>query len=179
VRPISTAPAVRSRATIGASRVAGGVSSSAEIYDPKTGSFTETGRLLSARCKHTAGVLPDGRVLVAGGSDSRGWNGNLSSVEIYDPRTGKFTAASPLNDSRFKLPDEAVRLADGRILIAGGSKEVEVFDPARGKFLVASGEMADARHYMSETKLSDGRVLLTGGYPNNDQATAQSWIYEP
>ena len=158
---------------------AGGVSPSAELYNPKTRTFAETGALATARCKHTAGLLPDGRVLIAGGSDSRGWNGNLNSAEIYDPRTGKFTAASPLNDSRFKLPDEAVQLPSGKLLVAGGSKEVEVYDPASGKFSVAAGEMTDARHYMSATKLKDGSVLLAGGYPNNDQATAQAWIYRP
>ena len=104
---------------------AGNVISGAEVYDPKSGAFAETGTLGSARCKHTAGRLPDGRVLIAGGSDSRGWKGNLNSAEIYDPRTGKFTATSPLNDSRFKLPDEAVQLASGKLLIAGGSKRVE------------------------------------------------------
>ena len=61
----------------------------------------------------------------------------------------------------------------GNLLIAGGSKEVEVFDPAQGKFLVAAGEMNDARHFLSETRLKDGSVLLAGGYPNNDQATAR------
>jgi hypothetical protein len=163
--------------------IAGGygdrVEADAELYDPKTGTFAQTASLVVARCKHTAGLLPDGRVLIAGGSDSRGWNGNLSSAEIYDPLTGKFAPASPLNDSRFKLPDEAVQLASGNLLIAGGSKEVEVFDPAQGKFLVAAGEMNDARHFMSETRLKDGSVLLAGGYPNNDQATAQAWIYRP
>ena len=158
---------------------AGGVTSSAELYDPKTGSFTDTGSMTTPRCKHTAGLLPDGRVLIAGGSDNRGWNGNLSSAEIYDPKTGKFTPASSLNDSRFKLPDEAVRLSSGELLIAGGSKHVEIFDPVSGRFLVATGEMADARHYMSETKLKDGSVLMAGGYPNNDQATSQAWIYKP
>ncbi len=163
--------------------IAGGygdsVSSSAEIYDPKAGSFTETGSLHTARCKHTAGLLPDGRVLIAGGSDSRGWNGNLNSVEIYDPKDGKFTAASSLNNSRFKLPDEAVRLSSGKLLVAGGSKDVEVYDPATGRFLVAQGQISDAWHFMSETRLKDGRVLLAGGYPNNDQATAEAWLYKP
>jgi WD40 repeat protein len=158
---------------------AGGVASSAELYDPKTGTFTETGSLGIARCKHTAGLLPDGRVLIAGGSDSRGWSGNLSSAEIYDPRTGKFTTASSMNDSRFKLPDEAVQLTSGKLLVAGGSREVEVYDPVTGKFGVATGQMNDKWHYMSETKLGDGSVLLAGGYPNNDQATALAWIYRP
>jgi hypothetical protein len=158
---------------------AGDVTSSADIYDPKTGAFTETGSMGIARCKHTAGLLPDGRVLIAGGSDNRGWRGNLASAEIYDPHTGKFTAAASLNDSRFKLPDEAVRLASGRLLIAGGSKEVEVYDPASGKFLVASGQISDAWHFLSETKLRDGSVLLAGGYPNPDLSTAKAWIYRP
>ncbi|HWW13560.1 MAG TPA: kelch repeat-containing protein [Candidatus Dormibacteraeota bacterium] len=158
---------------------AGSVFSSAELYDPKAGTFAETAGLSTARCKHTAGLLPDGRVLIAGGSDSRGWSGNLSSAEIYDPHTGKFTAATSMNDTRFKLPDEAVQLVSGRLLIAGGSREVEVFDPASGKFLVVPGQMNDKWHYMSETKLRDGSVLLAGGYPNNDQATAQAWIYRP
>jgi hypothetical protein len=158
---------------------AGGVSSSAELYDPKTGAFTETGGLGTARCKHTAGLLPDGRALIAGGSDSRGWNGNLSSAEIYDPHAGKFTTIASMNDSRFKLPDEAVQLPSGRLLVAGGSTEVEVFDPASGKFLLATGLMNQPWHFMSETKLRDGSVLLAGGYPNNDQATAQAWIYRP
>ncbi len=158
---------------------AGGVTSSVELYDPRAGTFTETGSLNTARCKHTAGLLPDGRVLIAGGSDSRGWNGNLNSAETYDPHAGKFAATSPLNDGRFKLPDEAVRLASGKLLIAGGSGEVEVFDPVSGKFLVAAGQMNDKWHYLSETKLRDGSVLLAGGYANSDQATAQSWIYRP
>jgi len=157
----------------------GGLIAAAELYDPKTGTFSQTGNLITARHKHTAGLLPDGRVLIAGGSDERDWHGTMSSAEIYDPRTGKFTATSPLNDSRFKLPNESVLLASGKLLVAGGSREVEIFDPASGKFLLAAGQMNDERHFMTETKLRDGSVLLAGGYPNNDQATPQTWIYRP
>ncbi len=103
----------------------------------------------------------------------------MSSAEIYDPHTGRFTATSPMNDSRFKLPDEAVQLASGQLLITGGSKQVEVYNPETGKFLLASGQLSDAWHFTSETRLKDGKVLLTGGYPNNDQATTQTWIYRP
>lgn len=155
------------------------VTASAELYDPATRQFVVTGSLLTARHKHSAGLLPDGRVLIAGGSDDRDWHGKMNSAEIYDPRTGRFSSTSPLNDSRFKLPEQAAQLDSGQILIAGGSKKVEVYDPASGKFLVAAGQMTDARHFMTETKLKDGSVLLTGGYPNNDQATAETWIYHP
>jgi len=163
--------------------IAGGrgdnVTATAELYDPKTKQFIQTGSLLTARYKHTAGLLPDGRVLIAGGSDERDWSGSLNSAEIYDPRTGKFTATSPLNDSRFKLPDEAVQLTSGQLLIAGGSKQVEIYNPTTGKFLLASGQLSDRWHFMTETRLKDGRVLLTGGYPNNDRATNEAWIYKP
>jgi WD40 repeat protein len=156
-----------------------GVEAGAELYDPKSGAFTATGNMGTARCKHTAGLLPDGRVLIAGGSDTRGWDRNLNTAETYDPRTAKFKPASPLNDARFKLPDEAVQLPSGRLLVAGGSKEAEIFDPAVGKFVAVAGQMNDRWHYMSETKLRDGSVLLAGGYPNSDQATGQTWIYRP
>ena len=163
--------------------IAGGrgevVNASAELYDPKSARFTLTGDMATARYKHTSGLLPDGRVLVAGGSDERDWSGKLASAETYDPQTGKFTAAQSLKGVRYKLPDSAVQLASGRLLIAGGSKEVEVFDPASGKFSVASGEMTDARHFMTETAMKDGGVLLAGGYPDGDLGTVQTWIYRP
>jgi hypothetical protein len=155
------------------------VTASAELYDPRTRRFTETGSLLTARYKHAAGLLPDGRVLIVGGSDDRDWRGAFRNAEIYDPHTGRFTATSSLNDSRFKLPEEAVQLASGQMVVSGGSKEVEIYDPKSGKFLVASGRMNDAWHYMSETGLRDGRVLIAGGYPDSDRATAQTWIYRP
>jgi hypothetical protein len=163
--------------------IAGGkgdsLTASAELYDPRTGLFTETGNLITARYKHTAGLLPDGRVLVAGGSDEHDWTGNLSSAEIYDPATGKFSQASAMNDARFKLPEAAAQLRDGKLLVAGGSTEAEIFDPATGKFLVVPGQMDAKWHYITETKLHDGNVLLAGGYADNDQPTAQTWIYRP
>jgi Kelch motif/Galactose oxidase, central domain len=151
----------------------------AELYDPRTKQFILTGSLLTARYKHTAGLLPDGRVLIAGGSDERDWGGSLNSAEIYDPRSGKFIATSPLNDGRFKLPEEAVQLASGQLLIAGGSKLVEIYNPATGKFLLTSGQLSERWHFMTETRLKDGEVLLTGGYANTDRATNETWIYRP
>jgi hypothetical protein len=163
--------------------IAGGkgesLTASAELYDPRTGTFTETGSLITARYKHTAGLLPGGRVLIAGGSNEHDWTGKLSSAEVYDPATGKFSQASAMNFARFKLPDTAVQLADGKLLVAGGSTEAEIFDPSSGKFVVVPGLMDDRWHYISETKLRDGSVLLAGGYPSDDHTTAQTWIYKP
>jgi len=163
--------------------IAGGrgdrVNASAELYDPKTKKFAPTGSLLAARYKHTAALLADGRVLIAGGSDERDWHGTFSSAEIYDPPSGHFTAAASLNDRRFKLPATAAQLSSGDILIAGGSKQVEVYDPRAGKFLLSSGQLSNDWHFMTETPLNDGQVLLAGGYADDDRATAQTWIFRP
>src|SRR5215469_4034632 len=139
----------------------------------------ETGSMATARYKHTAGLLPDGRVLVAGGSNDRDRNGTLSSAEVYDPGSGKFIATTSLHNARFNLPDTAVQLRSGQLLVAGGNPHAELYDGRTGKFTVVSSEMGDARHFMSETLLGDGRVLLAGGYAFTPEATARTWIYRP
>jgi hypothetical protein len=86
--------------------IAGGrgekVTASAELYEPKTKKFVQTGNMMMARYKHTAGLLADGRVVIAGGSDERDWDGTLRTAEIYDPHAGTFTAASSMAAARFQ-----------------------------------------------------------------------------
>lgn len=84
-----------------------------------------------------------------------------------------------MNDSRFKLPEEAVRLQSGELLVGGGNKDAELFDPPTTSFIRVPGQMTEARHFMTETLLQNGTVLFAGGYANNDVATAQTWIYQP
>lgn len=163
--------------------IAGGrgesVTATAELYDPQSRTFLQTGSMRTARYKHTAGLLLDGKVLVAGGSDDRDWKGLISSAEIYDPGSGQFVATSPLNDKRFKLPQDSVQLPKGRILVAGGSKSVEIYDETAKSFLPATGMMSDDWHFMTATLLKDGTALLTGGYADSDLATNRTWIYRP
>lgn len=146
--------------------------SSAEIYDPATNAFTATGDLLAARESHTATPLGNGKVLIAGGHRGRRPSVTIySSTEIYDPATGRFTAGPDMTRIRHK--HEAVLLADGRVLIAGGADErdgngayanAEIYDPVAGSFR-ATGNMNSARYKLQGTGvlLSNGKVLVAGG----------------
>ncbi|HEX7286913.1 MAG TPA: kelch repeat-containing protein [Candidatus Angelobacter sp.] len=171
--------------------VAGGVSrgsfpdqvvgAAAEIYDPVTGRFTPTGSLNTARHKVGAALLRNGKVLVAGGSDTYGWGEIFSSTEIYDPSTGRFSPGPEMKSRRFKLPDGVVELKDGRVLIAGGAERPEIYDVAAPVLATAAGSPLDGFFFSSATALADGRVLLFGGYGANPSAGAvkRAWIWEP
>ena len=73
---------------------------SAELYDPKTGTFSATGSMAAAREYHTATLLADGRVLIAGGGGDYTDRNFLASAEIYDPETGTFSATGSMAEAR-------------------------------------------------------------------------------
>ncbi len=96
--------------------------SSAELYDPATGTWAATGGLGTTRAFHTATLLPSGQVLVAGGTND-GLNG-LSSAELYDPATGTWTATGSLATAR--STHTATLLPSGQVLVAGGQNDGSV-----------------------------------------------------
>jgi hypothetical protein len=157
------------------------VEATAEIYDASTGRFTQTGSMEVARYKQGAALLPDGRVLVAGGSNEIGRQITYFSTEIFDPKTDKFSPGPRMRYPRFKLLSGVVGLNDGRILLAGGAERPEVYDPVRQSFTPLNGEPLDGFLFSTATLLRDGRVLLVDGYGHHpaDGAVNQALLWQP
>jgi hypothetical protein len=155
-------------------------SSATDIYDPTTHRFTASGNMIVPRDKFGAAVLSDGRVLIVGGQSGGAWGGQLTSTEIYDPGTGRFAPGPDLNMKRFKLSKAVVALKNGRILVAGGAEHPEVYDPVSRVFFPVAGTTMDGFLFSTATILSDGKVLLAGGYEKpGSSGVNHAWIYEP
>jgi len=161
---------------VGGSSGSGKVLSSAELYNLETSTFTSTSNADTIRYKHTAVLLQDGNVLIMGGSNQNDWTGKYNSAEIYNPKTATFTRIFDMNRKRFKLPDAAVLLANGNVLVGGGNRQIEIFDAQNQRFILG-GQLDNDYFYSVLTRLQNGRVLITGGYDPNIQPTDQAWLY--
>ena len=178
IRGMSTRRAAHTATLLGNGKVlvAGGFAgdknslASAEIFDPKTNTFSSASNMNFTRAGHSATVLPDGKVLVAGG-----YNGNyLDSAEIYDLNTGKFTPTGKMTMPRSE--HVAVLLDNGKVLLIGGvgtgwtfRAGAELYDPQTNTF-VKTGNMSAARESHTATLLKDGNVLITGGHQGRRSA---------
>lgn len=157
----------------------GEVRASAEVYDPAAGTWAATGEMTARRHKHAAAVLPDGRVLVIGGSDERDSRGRYRSAEIYDPVAGTFGSAGDMGAARYKIVSAVVRLQDGRLLVAGGAPGAEVFDPVGARFEPVGGDGTVDQSFAAAVLLDDGSVYVTGGYDPSIELTDQVLRYTP
>jgi hypothetical protein len=152
----------------------------AEIYDPRTGRFSPAGSMSVDREEDAATLLPDGRVLIAGGFSYLSGQ-YYSSAEMFDPSTNRFSPTGSMGTAR--SDDVAVLLPDGKVLVAGGNNaddsengvaSAELFDPTTGTF-TATGSMRLPRSFFTATLLSDGEVLVAGG----DGADPSCELYWP
>jgi alpha-tubulin suppressor-like RCC1 family protein len=140
--------------------------------------FTSTGDLLTARWNHSANLLSDGQVLVAGGENSSA----LASAELYDPATGLWSATvGTLGTAR--RSHTGTLLADGTILVVGGRSSgnsphssAERYDPSTGLWST-TGALSTARYSHSATRLADGTVLVVGGFQFSRLSTSE--LFDP
>ena len=150
----------------------------AERFDPATNKTTPTGPMVSRRTSVPATtLLPDGRVLVTGGSDRTGAGGGpLAAAELYDPRNNTWAAAAPMSSARFD--NTATLLPNGQVFVIGSEGTAERYDPASNRWLPAA-PMSRPRASHTATLLPDGRVLVSGGLISQALATATAEIYDP
>lgn len=147
--------------------------------------FCETGNMLTARRNHMVLALPNGKILLTGGTASADATEVLASAELYDPVAHTFSAtANPMSTPR---ADHTVTLLlNGKVLITGGftvggfsQASAELYDPATNTFTPVPGQMISPRAEHAATLLANGKVLITGGNDQNGNTLASAEIYDP
>jgi hypothetical protein len=150
------------------------------------GEWNITGGLITARAGHTATLLPNGQVLVAGGIDGSSSN-RLTRAELYDPATGMWFVTGSLATGR--QSHSATLLPNGEVLVAGGIQSVsiqgvitwtataELYNPLTGQW-TTTGSMATPRSAQGATLLANGFVLVAGGL-NGSGTLASAESYDP
>ena len=140
---------------------------SVELYDPATANWSTRAPMSKPRCGHTTTVLPDGRILVAGGD----FRSLANTAEIYDPATNAWTPTGNLNVAR--AGHSAALLNTGRVLVAGPDQSAELYDPASGSW-IATGSESFTHAGIDIAVLPSGQVLAPGG-----NMTGASELYDP
>src|SRR5262245_52223381 len=153
------------------------------VFAQSTGTFTPTGNMNAPRFAHTATLLRNGKVLIAGGSSTREMWQPLSSAELYDPATGTFTPTGDMTWPR--LGHTATLLPDGKVLIVGragpNTVTADLYDSETGTFRPAELIGSAAADCPSAALLNNGKVLIVFGayYPGPKGLGIPALLYDP
>ncbi len=165
----------------------------AELLAAGGNEWVKTEPMQYERSFHVAASLPDGRLLVAGGSGrevlteeearDRPFRGrqDLDTAEVFDPETGEWSEVAEMQAGR--QSGGGARLQDGRVLVVGGASGIDVIADAEmyvpdEDVWIEIAPMAQARKFLTATLLVDGRVLVAGGQ-TRETALASAEIYDP
>ena len=155
---------------------AGGKTTACELYHPVSKTWTTTGSMPVARREFGIALLKSGQVLAAGGPANY-----LCNAEVYDPKTGKWTALGNFDKYQDCWDNTVTALASGKALIAGGydSKIANIYDPSTGK-IARIKDMLTRRFTHTATLLASGKLLMIGGRETSMplQFTAKAEVYD-
>jgi probable HAF family extracellular repeat protein len=153
----------------------------ADLYDPVANTFSPTGTMKQPHAWHTATLLADGTVLIAGGVEGPIL---FNSAEIYDPKVGTFrTTTGQMVDTNSYYHTGTI-LLDGSVLIAGGiwpavaTNQAQLYDPIHGTFSLVTGTMSNPRWHHTATRMGNGQVLITGGADASNTVLASADLYQ-
>ncbi|MEP6591212.1 MAG: kelch repeat-containing protein [Gemmatimonadota bacterium] len=152
------------------------VYASAELYSPRTGQFSPVGSLATARHKHDAVALADGRVLVLGGAD-RTDRRDYASTEVFDSRTNRFARGPAMIHARYKIAGTSMLLRDGNVLVSAGGTAAEILDVGRWAFREVPGRFPAAFRFAATAPLPGGDVMISGGYAAGVTHNDGVWRY--
>ncbi|MCC6629575.1 MAG: hypothetical protein IT340_19525 [Chloroflexi bacterium] len=152
----------------------------ADLYDPASGAWAATSPMGEARESHAAVLLPNGKVLVAGG-DGPNSTGDccyaMATAELYDPATGAWSATGAMTRERDSLT--GVLLGNGKVLVVeDGRQSTEVYDPASGTW-AATGSLTTSLYDVTATLLTSGKVLVVGFEFVTTSMRIRAEVYDP
>ena len=168
--------------------ITGGCSALIDVFFASNGSITHRGDMTTTRCDHSADLLPNGLVLIAGcpvafDSPHLTRDDNGCVADLYDPHSGTIKRKAEMIVCRFRHTSSVIHTNHStKVLLAGGNDgsiiaSGEVFDAKKGTFHPVNNSMPEPRAYHTATALPSGHVIIAGGCRNDGDCLDSLVLY--